>query len=242
MRHHAPRAVRPPAPVTSPERPATRPTTRRDDSAPRPPHRIQCSHTAPDSERTPSGPTHGQLRLTARLRPAAGSVTARPRRSAGYAPPRLRLNDTSPHVVPCLYVGAAVQQQPHSRLVAVLRSHHDRRPAVLQSHQAATKHAHQPQSPPRPSQHISFSSQRPPCHADTQRPASQHAQQTRQTSNSSTARAEAGRRHGCQPSPPSHPQLPHTAPASEPSTHSSPSHKLRQHARRRPATCAHHLA
>ena len=62
-------------------------------------------------------------------------------------------------------VSAAVEQQPHCRLVAVLCSHHDRRPAVLHSHRKAPNtHRHH-------SRHLS----RPgtSCPRPTDRPAPQ---------------------------------------------------------------------
>ncbi len=89
-----------------------------------------------------AGPHQCRRPITARTR-SPPTVRAQPtpwrtpRRRDAAPPPLPRINTTA-HLVPCLHVGAAIQQQPRRRLVAVPCSQHDRRPAILRSHHPAT--------------------------------------------------------------------------------------------------------
>ena len=131
LRHHAPRVGPPPASDAVPDRPTTRATPRSAASLPQQPPHMQCTHDAQKSVWKPTGPRQCYLRLTARHRPAAGTVTARSEGTPEGALPWPRQIKSCAHCFPCLHVGATVQQQLHSRIVAVLSSPHDRRPAVL---------------------------------------------------------------------------------------------------------------
>ena len=162
---------------------------------------------------------------TARTRPSP-TMRAHPARGGqrgAASPPRTRINNTTAHLVPCLHVGAAIQQQPHRRLVAVPCCQHDRCQSILQSqHPATTTHRHASRHHGRLTTACP-----PPTHRPVRHPRPGHPAQC-PTHTPHACTHTPGPRHGRQPSPPQQrpmhrhrPRLRPSPPASQPATHTS---------------------